>query len=775
MNRPMGRELREGLLTALTALTVWVALWSWHSVAAGMSFALPTLTVTGIVVAAAGAGMRLLRWKWYAVVLVQLVLAWSVVSIRLVHTPLPIRGMPLLHLEDAFLEAGNAADRYAPPVPVEHGILALVLCGAGVAFVLADLLARTLHRPPLVGLALLAVLAVPFSVVGGGVSPWVFALTAAGFLGQIVVEESGRVTRWGRSIDGPERVDAATRTGWRGTLGAAAVGTTATALALVVPLGIPTLHLDLSGIGNGTGGSHVTVTNPMVDLHRDLVQGADVPLLVAKTRDPDPTYLRIAVLTRFTDSQWTAGDRSIPRDQDAVGDLPVAGVDPSVARTTYTYQITAARNFVSRWLPTPDPTTHINAVGDWRYDSNTMDFIAADKSLTTAGLSYTATKAKLSLSGSQLMNTIAGVGQVPAYYTELPADLPKLVSQLAKQVTRDQTSAFGKAVALQSWFRTDGGFHYSTATTLGSGTDDLVTFLRQGPDGRTGYCQQFAAAMAVMARTLGIPARVAVGFLAPTQASDGSYVYSSHDMHAWPELYFAGAGWVRFEPTPAVRGTAAPSYTHNLSAGTPEIGDVEEPSDQPTTRPSTSAQLRQAQRHQAPKQAAAPTHRTSHHVAAWLSGGIGLLVVAAALTLPATVRRRRRARRLTGDPEAAWAEVRDTMLDLWIPWADGVSPRTNARLMSTYIGTWEGKEALGRLVSAVERERYGRSYGRSGAEHAAADDARLIMAGLRTGASPGTVRRAAWWPRTALRPRPGQPVTVLSDESTDGPDVAVRR
>ena len=55
----------------------------------------------------------------------------------------------------------------------------------------------------------------------------------------------------------------------------------------------------------------------------------------------------------------------------------------------------------------------------------------------------------------------------------------------------------------------------------------------------------------MMARTLGIPARVAVGFLEPDRQPDGSCVYSSHDMHAWPELYFEGAGWMRFEPTPA--------------------------------------------------------------------------------------------------------------------------------------------------------------------------------------------------------------------------------
>jgi hypothetical protein len=227
---------------------------------------------------------------------------------------------------------------------------------------------------------------------------------------------------------------------------------------------------------------------------------------------------------------------------------------------------------------------------------------------------------------------------------------------------------------------------------------------------------------------------------------------------------------VRFEPTPAVRGTSAPSYTHNLTTGTPQVGSVEEPSDQPTTRSSSSALPKQAQRRQTPQDTTTATHHAGHHVAAWSAGGLGLLVVVAGLILPATVRRHRRARRLTtGDAEEAWAEVRDTMLDLWIPWADGVSPRTNARLMSTYIGTWEGKEALGRLVAAVERARYGRTP----AEHDAAGDARLVIEGLRAGASPEVARRAAWWPRTALRPRQDQAATVISDESQDQ-DVAVR-
>ena len=68
----------------------------------------------------------------------------------------------------------------------------------------------------------------------------------------------------------------------------------------------------------------------------------------------------------------------------------------------------------------------------------------------------------------------------------------------------------------------DGGFVYDTSVSPGNGTDDLVAFLSQGPGGRRGYCEQFASAMAVMARMLGIPARVPVGFLQPERVGRGT-------------------------------------------------------------------------------------------------------------------------------------------------------------------------------------------------------------------------------------------------------------
>ena len=74
----------------------------------------------------------------------------------------------------------------------------------------------------------------------------------------------------------------------------------------------------------------------------------------------------------------------------------------------------------------------------------------------------------------------------------------------------------------------------------------LVDFLNK----KRGFCQQFAGAFAVMAREVNLPSRVVVGFVPGDKQPDGSYSVTWHDAHAWPEVFFQGTGWVRFEPTP---------------------------------------------------------------------------------------------------------------------------------------------------------------------------------------------------------------------------------
>src|SRR5436190_23487779 len=114
----------------------------------------------------------------------------------------------------------------------------------------------------------------------------------------------------------------------------------------------------------------------------------------------------------------------------------------------------------------------------------------------------------LDLTSQRLADAGTPTGKVSSAFTKLPKDLPPIVHDLAVQVTQDATTPYEKAVALQNWFREDGGFTYSLVQApSGNGSDALVEFLSDGPGGRTGYCEQFASAMGVMARELGIPAR----------------------------------------------------------------------------------------------------------------------------------------------------------------------------------------------------------------------------------------------------------------------------
>ncbi len=140
-------------------------------------------------------------------------------------------------------------------------------------------------------------------------------------------------------------------------------------------------------------------------------------------------------------------------------------------------------------------------------------------------------------------------------FTDLPDNLPAVVGELTQSVTAGAASDYDAAIALQQWFRTE--FEYSLEVQSGHGSNAIEIFLDQ----RVGYCEQFSATFAAMARTLDIPSRVAVGFTPGVQRDDGWYAVRGKNAHAWPELWFDGLGWVAFEPTPGRGAPGAESYT----------------------------------------------------------------------------------------------------------------------------------------------------------------------------------------------------------------------
>ena len=126
----------------------------------------------------------------------------------------------------------------------------------------------------------------------------------------------------------------------------------------------------------------------------------------------------------------------------------------------------------------------------------------------------------------------------------------------ARAVAGQTSSPYAAAVALERWFRVTGGFTYSEQPGTVAGLPPLVAFVVQT---RSGYCQHYAGAMALMLRLLGIPARVAAGFV-PGHYHDGTWTVTDHDAHAWVEVWFPRYGWLPFDPTPG-RGRLSGSYS----------------------------------------------------------------------------------------------------------------------------------------------------------------------------------------------------------------------
>ncbi len=784
----MSTRPRTGLPAALAlamaaAGTTWVATFSWRELTEATPRYLGPLLVLGAVVAGTGALARWARFSAPVVVLAQVVLSGALASAMLSGSPIPV-GSAWVRLDEKFSDAAFAAEQYAAPVPSHvEGVHPFLIVGGLACLLLVDFLACTLRRVPLAGLPLLTVYSVPVSLVLGGVSWWIFAATAGGFLLMLYLQESEQLNRWGRPLGSEADADPTAfgvRTGAvRATAGT--IGGVATGLAVFLPLLVPTLNLNVLSGGPGTGDDEIRLTNPMTDLRRDLTRGEDIALLQVRTNDPSPSYMRISALTRFSDNEWSAGNREVPIEQRATGEMPLLqGVSAQVPRTESSYQVSVSDAFESAWLPTMAPISSISASGDWRYDEETMDFLSGDRGHTTAGLDYSMTGVELDLSANSMALAPATGGLVSDDYVDLPDDLSRIISNTAFQVTRNEESRFEKAVALQQWFRETGGFRYTLDAEPGNGEDELVRFLTDGEGGKAGYCEQFASAMAVLARTLGIPARVAVGFLQPDQVGSDTWEYSSHDMHAWPELFFPGSGWVRFEPTPPGRASGVPGYTTERvvtpqdpeGAGGPR--DLGLPSRGPSERPERDAS------------SAGEEDQNEDAGFPWLpvaaGGAGGVLVVAALVLLPRTVRRRRTRNRIGSGPEAVWVELRDTAIDLGVPWPPGRSPRETRDQLVRYFGAPEpghierpahgayiapaAVDALNRIVLTLERLRYARA-------EQAADESRLdedletCVASLYGGAPRSARRRASWWPRSVLRlrrmtvaPADAAPITV---------------
>ena len=613
----------------------------------------------------------------------------------------------------ALVSDGRAdVQRFAPPVPTTTGLVLLSAAGVGAIAILVDVVAVVVDRAAMAGLPLLLLFAIPSAVVPGGLGGLPFVLGAIGWLGLLLVEGSERVGRWGAPMRSAQ--PGARPGGDDSSLGRVGrrIGLSAVGMAVVVPLLVPGLdHRLLAGNGGASsesgGSSSARTYNPITRLKDQLELPDPVQLLQYQTDDPEPDYLRMTTLDVYTGAGWQASELSQLRDRSQVQKgikRPVGDGGPHRQSTT-TIQVDGDHLAVF-WLPVPFGPTRVKVKGTWLWDSSSQTVFSASR--TTKGLPAYVVSAERALPDRATLAIADGGAIDPSIRKKYSSGIAvsPFVASLTARLVAGQPTEYDKAVALQSFF-TNARSHFVydlTASQPLSGEDPLEAFLK----GRHGFCEQFATAMAAMLRLAGIPSRVAVGFTKGTLLR-GTHTYSvtTHDAHAWPEAWFAGTGWVRFEPTPAQSGASVPDYSLPTSAA-PSGNDPTAVVPTPSAAPAGPAD--RSEHHDLFTDAGAPgltqTKKVSAGTSAWLLFlPVAIVVLAVLPFLLTLVRRRRRLRH--PDPLSAWSQLEDDARDIGYVWHGADSPRAAAvRLAAGHPLPAPAFDALNRLARAAERVRY---------------------------------------------------------------------
>jgi transglutaminase-like putative cysteine protease len=750
------RWAREATIGLVASLTGWACLLAWNGFSQRSGDYLAPLALAALVLGQSGAFFRAWRGSPRIALVVQLgiVATWLHAALSGSLLPDPSSWDRVLA---SYERALDVAQTYKAPIPPSiEGFPPLMLVQGMLILLTFDLVVCSLRRPAAGGLLLLGVQTGSAAILEADLGWFSFALTAVCFVGLLALVHEAKLVDWS---EGGEHPWTDTRSTSRLTSRSSAlrIGLTATALAVVLPIAVPSIGDGVwqslrTGPGGGDGSG---LKNPMLDLQRNLHRGDDVPLVDVRTpANVRPTYLRIAVLDDFDGQAWRQGERNaaLAEDLDAT-DFEIPGLDDELRESPeVTFSLTTSDDYSGAAFPLPYPPAGLPSPADrLRIDTDTWEVgeVGRDPDLSSR-----------SVTGSFLLYTpvadrLEGAGSAPALIESrnlaLPDTLPDWVQNRADELTAGATSDFQRALALQHWFRVSGGFRYSLKSSTGSGIEQLERFMGKGSDSRRGYCEQFATSMALLGRASGIPSRVVIGFLEPEYVDDSYWQFSAWDLHAWPEMYFEGSGWVRFEPTPPVRTGTAPAYTlqvPNLPGGSTGGGPDEEPSRTPE-EPSAS-----------PTPEGDPFEVTSTDTRGlplnpWVIAVVMLLLGLASPRIAGELVVASRRRRATSYPariELAWREVNDAAADLGFPATSRPTVRTRAGALADHFDVDLDLEpamaSIERMVVAVEEARYAPvPRTRGGID----DERDVCIDSLRRSAAPGARRRASWWPRATLR------------------------
>ncbi|MCT9820973.1 DUF3488 and transglutaminase-like domain-containing protein [Microbacterium sp. W1N] len=619
------------------------------------------------------------------------------------------------------------------PLEPTTAVSFVIVAAMGLLTIALDHVVITARMPLLAAVALIAVWLIPAIAVPATVNVIGFALMAAALLFLIRAET--------RTREAPtlERRSAGV------TAVAATIGVVAIVAALIGGSALPAPNV---AAGAGLPAS----IDPTLELGDDLRQRSDAKVLSVRSDAPTLPYLRVTTLSTFDGAVWQPDRlRSVPLDE--------GGFDP--VEVTDGIRVTEYRTDVridqlnSVYLPVSYPAVSVTGLeGQWRAVPFSRTVRTGQSN--TQGQEYEIISHVPRPTREQIQASEATLSESRIGVYSLPAGTPESITDTAREVTAAAETDYDKLVALQDWFRGP-EFSYSLNAPVeegfdGTGSDAVADFLEV----KSGYCVHFAGAFALMARALDMPSRIAIGFLPGNYTGeriDDERVgeVTTSQLHAWPEVFFSGIGWVPFEPTKSLGvATQFAAETEPVpDDGGVDVAEGQTPSATPSAAPTQATTAPDRPIDADPLNPTTPAVDFGPYFAT-----LGTVLLVALLPLLAGAVRRLWLRRRGGlagaaGVTAAWRLVQDAALDIGMHVPAAESPRAfGVRLVA------EGgadAAAVARLVSAVERA----SYARPGAVSAApVDDAVAVRAAMLAAADGAVRARALLLPRS-LVVRPG--------------------
>jgi hypothetical protein len=541
MAHPTGTTARVQRLTALVAIVL-------IGVAAGLAF--------GRVFIDQGATYRLL-----AVGVVSAVVAWlferrslllaTVASAALLIVAIGVLVFPgttwfgaptletLRHLGHAAAQVGEEARIEVAPAPANDSLMLAAMMAVWAAVFSCFALAFRAGSPLLSLVPPVALVAFADSVLDDVIKPVYGVLFLVAALAVVFADSLRRIQGWGPVWSPPGPRDQLLPSAGRG---ARRVAAGAVILAAIAPTVLPGFG-SKAGIelGSFKGGDDRVHVSPLVQIGAILNQGEEVEVFQVQT--DHPVYWRMVGLDQFdANDGWSPSPES-GKPVELQQPLQDIATGPSRVTIDATFTVKSDLAFTTLAIPyQPHELVSSDDSAFWFPRSQTISVAE----WPDAGAQYRVRSVYPTPTAQELRVTPFGTESEFPGETQLPY-APEIdeILQLAEEWSVGKEDGFDKVMAIQQRLHE---FHYDKTVQYQDSLQGLVEFLKVRQEG---FCVHFAFAMGVMLRTLGIPARVAIGFTPGHGGEDdGVYSVTTNDLHAWVEVPFEGYGWLPFEPSP---------------------------------------------------------------------------------------------------------------------------------------------------------------------------------------------------------------------------------